>query len=114
LLADCLNDTITQNNFTGNAFSVPSNSASSSNYFFLNYWDEYKGYDLNADGIGDVPMRPVTLFSRMAEQQPHSILLWHSLVIGVINSMESLAPTVTPKHLTDKQPFIKPIAHDSN
>jgi nitrous oxide reductase len=31
--------------------------------FRENYWDNYEGYDLDRDGYGDVPFRPVRLFA---------------------------------------------------
>jgi len=38
------------------------------NTFNHNYWDKYDGYDLNKDRTGDVPYRPVSLFSMIAEK----------------------------------------------
>ena len=36
--------------------------------FDKNYWSNYTGYDLDKNGIGDVPYRPVKLFSYIVNQ----------------------------------------------
>jgi nitrous oxidase accessory protein len=35
-----------------------------------NYWGDYEGYDLDADGVGDVPHRVQTVFEHMEGQRP--------------------------------------------
>ena len=40
------------------------------NTFDGNYWDRYEGYDLNRDGVGDVPFRPVSLYAVVVERMP--------------------------------------------
>ena len=37
------------------------------NTFKNNYWDKYEGYDLNKDKIGDIPYRPVSMYSMIIE-----------------------------------------------
>jgi len=54
----------TRNNYIGNTFDVSSNSNEHTTTFAGNYWDSYEGYDLNHDGYGDVPFRPVRLWPR--------------------------------------------------
>ena len=63
LLADAEQNTFTRNTFTANSFDVATNSRSNFSVFHENYWDRYEGYDLDRDGYGDVPFRPVRLFS---------------------------------------------------
>ena len=40
------------------------------NKFYNNYWDKYEGYDINKDGIGDVPYHPVSMYSMVVEENP--------------------------------------------
>ncbi|MDZ7847884.1 MAG: nitrous oxide reductase family maturation protein NosD [Owenweeksia sp.] len=57
-----MDNDITGNNFIGNSFHVATDAGSNENRYHANYWDDYSGYDLNHDGKGDVPYRPVNLF----------------------------------------------------
>jgi len=58
---NCLDNEVLKNNFLANTFEVVTNSKYSNNLFSKNYWSTYSGYDLNRDGYGDVPYRPVNL-----------------------------------------------------
>ena len=53
--------------FAGNAFDVSTNSRTLRSDFEGNWWDAYRGYDLDRDGAGDVPFRPVRLFALVVE-----------------------------------------------
>jgi len=97
------------NNFIANSFDVSTNSRQNFNHFNGNYWSNYEGYDLNRDGIGDVPYRPVSLFSFMVEQQPQSLVLLHSLLIELLNTAERIMPVLTPEALVDSQPRMRMI-----
>jgi nitrous oxidase accessory protein len=92
------------NNFTGNSFDVTTNSRSPSTTFKGNYWDDYQGYDLNRDGTGDVPHRPVRLFSVIAEHYPASLILMRSAFASLLDVAERALPSLTPDLLTDPAP----------
>ncbi|RRN77666.1 nitrous oxide reductase family maturation protein NosD, partial [Pseudoxanthomonas sp. SGD-10] len=57
--ASCMDNVLANNNFIHNTFDVATNGSLVLNKFERNYWDKYEGYDLNKDGEGDVPYRPV-------------------------------------------------------
>ena len=97
-----------KNDFTGNTFDVATNSRSPSTTFAGNYWDEYRGYDLNRDGAGDVPHRPVRLFSMLVEQRPASLVLMHSTFATLLDAAERVLPSLTPDALADRSPAMKP------
>ena len=59
----CYENNFWDNNFLNNTFDVAYDNNVNDNKFYDNYWSDYTGYDLNKDGIGDVPYRPVKLFS---------------------------------------------------
>lgn len=42
--ANCMDNVITENNFTGNTFDVSTNGSLVLNTFNNNYWDKYEGY----------------------------------------------------------------------
>ncbi|MBK6264951.1 nitrous oxide reductase family maturation protein NosD [Marivirga sp. S37H4] len=110
---NCLNNEILSNNFIGNTFEVLTNSKSNLNHFEGNYWGQYKGYDLDKDGIGDVPHRPVNLFALVTDKIPAANMLLHSFLVNSMEMAERMFPQMIPEHLIDKKPQIKPISHDS-
>ncbi|MCX8011215.1 MAG: nitrous oxide reductase family maturation protein NosD [Ignavibacteria bacterium] len=106
LMADCVNNNFEENNFSGNAFDVATNSKQNMNKFDKNYWDNYKGYDLNKDGWGDVPHRPVSLFSNIVVEVQPSIILLRSLFISLLDLAERVFPSITPQNLFDPKPKV--------
>lgn len=107
LMANSMDNNFLKNNFTGNSFDVTTNSTRNYNFFENNYWSEYKGYDLNKDGIGDIPHRPVKLFSIIIEQNRPSLILIRSLFVELLNAAENIFPSLTPQTLTDNKPRMK-------
>ncbi len=79
------------------------------NLFDGNYWSDYTGYDLDKDGIGDVPYRPVKLFNYVVEQTPETLVLLRSLFIDLINFSEKVSPVFTPANVLDNRPSMKRI-----
>ncbi|MGB3007288.1 MAG: nitrous oxide reductase family maturation protein NosD, partial [Chitinophagaceae bacterium] len=80
--ASCDDNVFYYNNFTGNSFDVGTNGTLVLNKFINNYWDKYDGYDINKDGIGDVPYRPVSLYSMIIEQNPTTLMLFRSFTVS--------------------------------
>jgi nitrous oxidase accessory protein len=107
--SSCVDNVIEQNNFTGNTFDVSTNGETQFSKFNSNYWDKYEGYDLNRDGWGDVPYRPVSLFSVIVEQLPPSLLLIRSFMVYLLDKAEKIIPSLTPEYLIDNKPVIKMI-----
>lgn len=107
ILGSCAYDTITANNFEGNTFDVITNSASNTNLYRKNFWSDYTGYDLDLDGVGDVPYRPVKLFSYIITKVPSSIILLRSAFVDLVNFAEKVAPSITPQTLVDEQPLMR-------
>lgn len=104
ILGNCTDDTIRANNFFNNTFDVTTNSSFNNNLFKGNYWDKYRGYDLDKDGTGDVPYRPVSLFSKIVEETPESVFLLRSFVSQLLDMAESVVPVFTPESLLDETP----------
>ena len=107
--ASCSDDVITRNNFSGNTFDVATNGTLVLNNFDHNYWDKYEGYDLNKDKLGDVPYRPVSLYSMIAEQNPSAMMLFRSFMVALFDKTEKVLPGIIPENLKDNAPFIKPL-----
>jgi len=108
--ASCDGNIIRQNNFIGNSFDVSTNGHLVLNIFEANYWDRYEGYDLNHDGIGDVPYRPVSLYAVVVERMPYGIMLMRSFMVYLLDKAEKLIPSLTPEQLLDNQPQMTALA----
>ena len=104
----CYGNTFTANNFLHNAFDLSYNSKVNDNRFYRNYWSSYTGYDLDKDGLGDVPYRPVKLYSYIVNRSPETILLLRSLFMDIIDFSERVSPVFTPDDLQDDAPLLKP------
>ncbi|NNL62148.1 MAG: nitrous oxide reductase family maturation protein NosD [Flavobacteriaceae bacterium] len=103
----CYTNEFVNNNFLYNSFDIAYNSKVNDNIFDSNFWSNYTGYDLNKDGIGDVPYRPVKLFSYIVNRTPETIILLRSLFIDIIDFSEKVSPVFTPDKLLDHNPSIK-------
>jgi nitrous oxidase accessory protein len=107
--ASCMDNVITNNNFLSNTFDVGTNGSLVLNSFDHNYWDKYEGYDLNRDNTGDVPYRPVSLYSMIVEKNPAAMMLFRSFMTSLLDKSEKIVPTLTPENLKDNYPFMKPL-----
>jgi len=108
----CYTNIFENNNFLYNSFDISYNSNLNDNKFSHNFWSNYTGYDLDKNGIGDVPYRPVKLFSYIVNRTPETIILLRSLFIDIIDFSEKVSPVFTPDNLVDENPKMKPIKHD--
>ncbi len=108
LLANSVDNRFETNGFFGNAFDVATNSRAASSTFSANYWDQYRGFDRNRDGKGDVPHRPVRLFSLVVEKNDPALILLRSLFVDLLDQAERVLPILTPETLVDLTPLMEP------
>ena len=109
IIGACYENVFSKNNFLSNALDLSYNSKINTNKFEGNYWSEYAGYDLDRDGVGDVPYRPVKLFSYIVHNTPETIVLLRSMFVDIINFSEKVSPVFTPDNLVDSNPLMKRI-----
>jgi len=107
VLGNCYEDTIRFNRFSNNTFDVSTNTSKNANLFLNNFWDKYKGYDLDNDKKGDVPYRPVSLFSLVVERVPEAVVLTGSFLVELLDAAEKIIPVFTPETLVDNSPLIE-------
>ena len=105
--ASCMDVVLERNNFKGNTFDVGTNGSLVLNKFKNNYWDKYEGYDLNKDGIGDIPYRPVSMYSMIVEKYPPAMILFRSFITTLLDKTEKILPSITPENLKDDAPLMK-------
>jgi nitrous oxidase accessory protein len=108
LFANSEDNRFSANSFTGNSFDVATNSRRAYSTFEGNYWDAYRGHDLNRDGVGEAPFRPVRLFSLLVEQNEPSLILMRSFLVQLLDTAEAVMPALTPDTLVDRAPLMAP------
>jgi nitrous oxidase accessory protein len=97
-----------KNIFLNNAFDVSTNTLSYfRNTFEGNYYDKYEGYDLDRDGYGDIPYRPVSFTGVLLEKYPLLSLFYDSLLLRLLDYVERLIPFLNPEALLDKKPLTR-------
>ncbi|MBL0047491.1 MAG: nitrous oxide reductase family maturation protein NosD [Bacteroidetes bacterium] len=105
--ASCMDIAFTKNNFIANTFDVATNGSLVLNTFNGNYWDKYEGYDLNKDKVGDIPYRPISMFSMIIENNPPAMMLFRSIMVSILDKTEKILPSLTPENLKDNTPLMK-------
>jgi nitrous oxidase accessory protein len=108
VFSNSLDNVFERNDFIHNSFDVTTNSRQNPNVFVENHWSRYEGYDLTGDGFGDVPHRPVRLFSLLVERHPTALLLLRSLFVDLLEVAERVMPVLTPETLVDERPRMRP------
>ena len=108
--ASCMDIKLEKNNFINNTFDMGTNGSLVLNTFKNNYWDKYEGYDLDKDKIGDIPYRPVSMYSMIIEKNPPAMMLFRSFITTLLDKTEKLLPSLTPENLKDEHPLMKPLA----
>lgn len=107
--ASCGDATITNNNFIGNTFDIATNGNLVVKALNNNYWDKYEGYDLDRNGIGDVPYRPITFYSIIIERNPGALMLFRSFFVKMMDKAENVYPMITPENIKDDAPLMRKI-----
>lgn len=110
LMANCMEVDVRDCNFLNNTFDIGTNGSLVLNHLENNYWDKYEGYDLNKDKIGDIPYRPVSLYSMVIEKNPPAMILLRSFMVTLLDKTEKIIPTITPENLKDDFPRMKPLS----
>lgn len=105
--ASCMENEIVNNNFLKNTFDISTNGSLVLNTFNSNFWDKYEGYDLDKDGMGDVPYHPLSLFAVLTENTPSAMLLYRSFMITLLDKSEKVLPSITPDNFVDNKPLMK-------
>ena len=107
IMANCVANRFEHNNIINNTFDVATNSRSTEVTFANNHWDQYDGYDLDRNGVGDIAYRPVRFFSLIVENNESAQFLLRSFFVTLLDSLEQLIPAVTPASIQDLSPQMK-------
>ncbi|MCK9262358.1 MAG: nitrous oxide reductase family maturation protein NosD [Desulfomonilia bacterium] len=110
-------NTIYGNNFINNLSNVQLRGGTQkgrNNTFFKdgqgNFWDDYRGYDLDGDGIGDNPHTLQDIFEFMLALEPAYRLFLFSPVSQAISTAEKVFPIIDiSTEGVDPHPLIKKV-----
>lgn len=73
-----------------------------------NYWSDYLGWDLDHDGVGDVPYEANTLMERLVWAYPAVKLLLNSPAVQTLRMVERQFPVIRPPGIVDSFPLMRP------
>ncbi len=75
-----------------------------------NYWSNYDGYDLDADGIGDVPMKIQNVFDYLEGRTPNLRLYLYSPAAQALAVAASAFPIIDINREADEHPLMQPVS----
>jgi nitrous oxidase accessory protein len=80
--------------------------------FHHNHWSDYAGYDLDHDGVGDVPFEVKQLSRELVDSTPSLKLFQGTAAFGLIDSIAHVVPVFSSRVLiSDPEPeLVSPIA----
>ena len=100
---------IKKNELFGNMDNIMSDSyigKTNKNEIIGNYWDDYEGFDLNKDNIGDSSYKKYIYLDQLWIKNPELRFFYGSPIISMLNFMLKLAPFMEPIFLVeDKKPI---------
>ncbi|MHB1247310.1 MAG: nitrous oxide reductase family maturation protein NosD [Sulfuriferula sp.] len=73
-----------------------------------NYWSDYLGWDLDGNGIGDVPYRPNDGVDVLLWKYPGARLLLNSPAILALRYVQRAFPVFMPPSIQDTHPLMRP------
>jgi len=74
-----------------------------------NYWSDYLGWDMNSDGIGDLPYESNTVVDHIFWRYPSAKLLYASASFHLLWMLEKQFPLLKVPRVIDNRPFMLPL-----
>lgn len=75
-----------------------------------NYWSDYDGYDLNSDGIGDIPFKIQNAFEHLEGNFPRLRIYLFSPASSALAASERFLPVLEQPKTSDPLPLMKPLS----
>ncbi|MDI5892772.1 nitrous oxide reductase family maturation protein NosD [Halomonas rhizosphaerae] len=72
-----------------------------------NHWSDYLGWDLDGDGVGDMPFEPNDAMDRLLWRYPVARLLMHSPAVLALRWVQRQFPVFRPQGVKDSHPLMK-------
>jgi len=73
-----------------------------------NYWSDYLGWDLDGDGVGDVPYEPNDGVDKLLWKYPLARMLMNSPAVATLRWVQSEFPVLRPQGVKDTHPLMRP------
>jgi len=112
IFSSCAGNEASRNVFMNNDYPVALDMRHSDNRFddgaTGNFWSENAPYDLDADGVSDVPYSPVSAFAFLSKQYPDLSVLAKSPAVAAITVAERVFPALRPSEIVDNRPLVSP------
>lgn len=70
-----------------------------------NYWSDYRGYDVNGDGLGELPYEPNDGVDRVLWKYPMAKVLLHSPAVETLHWVQRQFPVLRPAGVKDSHPL---------
>jgi nitrous oxidase accessory protein len=113
LFSSCAGNETFANSFINNDYPVALDMRYSSNRFDDgargNYWSENAPYDLDGNGVSDVPHSPVSAFAFLSKQYPDLAVLAKSPAVAALGVAERVIPAFRPSEVVDRFPRLQPV-----
>jgi nitrous oxidase accessory protein len=113
----CDGNRLAENNFIGNLSNLLSNASRSQTEWSKdgrgNYWSDYRGYDLNGDGIGDVPHKIQNVFQIVETKIPEVRFYLFSPAAEILEIAERALPILSLGSEKDPDPLFRPSSNST-
>lgn len=87
--------------FSGNSFTIAGRG---------NFWSDYGGYDLDGDGLGDIPLVSRSLFENLMDREPKLRMFLFSPAQQAVEMAAKALPSLQPQpKFTDEAPLMQPV-----
>lgn len=112
MFQNSVNNTFTENIFQDNLSPLAIVGKKTESRWSLegrgNYWSSYDGYDLDGDGIGDVPMKIQNVFQYLEGQNANVRLYLYSPASQALAAAAKAFPIIMLTEETDDHPLMSP------
>ncbi|MFO7610778.1 MAG: nitrous oxide reductase family maturation protein NosD [Candidatus Krumholzibacteriia bacterium] len=103
----------TRNNFLDNDYQVSLDMRRTRNRLHQdgvgNHWSDARPYDLDGDGLGDVPHQPVGFFAFVSKQFPDLTVFAGSPAVVALDLAQRSLPALQLTELADPHPLPRPV-----
>jgi nitrous oxidase accessory protein len=113
MFQNSINNLFTENNFIDNLNPLTIVGKRTETHWSENgrgnYWTQYDGYDLDGDGIGDVPMKIQDLFNYLEGQNANTRLYLYSPASQALAVAAKAFPILDLTNELDQYPLMQPV-----
>jgi nitrous oxidase accessory protein len=113
MFANSMENVFTENNFIDNLSPLTIVGKGTGSHWNENgrgnFWSSYDGYDLDQDGIGDVPMKIQNAFNYLEGHQPNLRLYLYSPASQALAAATNAFPILDINREADSHPLMKPV-----